>query len=84
MKAEKQWAIADRISDRIVEIINDELHRMRTRDKIEPLQLIAGQLLAFCALERTMPPPGLRPAALQVCMDSIKVCLDVIINERNK
>jgi hypothetical protein len=52
---DEKWAIANRISDRIVGVINDELDLMRKANDVRPLQLLAGQLLAFCALEATLP-----------------------------
>ncbi len=51
----RDWTIADRISDKIVNVINDELDAMRQRDAIEPLQLLAGELLALHALAQTVP-----------------------------
>ncbi len=48
---------ADRISDRIVDILNDELVSMKIAEKIDGLTLLAGQLLALKGLRNTMPVP---------------------------
>ena len=48
---------ADRISDRIVDILNDELVSMKIAERVDGLTLLAGQLLALKGLQNTMPVP---------------------------
>lgn len=68
-----QWAVADRISDRIVNVINDEWEAMRLAGRLDPLQLLAGQLLALLALARTMP--STQPREVEVVMTAATDCL---------
>ena len=70
-----KWIIADRISDRIVVIVDDELEEMKGKENIEPLQLFAGQLLAFKTLERTMPV--IRPKVV----NRLFSCVDEVLKE---
>jgi hypothetical protein len=62
-RMEKDWTIANRVSDRIVDVINDELETMRKTNKVQARQLLVGQLLALRSLEKSMPP-GPRPKTL--------------------
>jgi hypothetical protein len=66
------WDQADRISDRIVDVINDELKRPGGN---HPVQIVAGQLLALCALATTMPR-GIAPLpyvrVIQAAADCLK------------
>jgi hypothetical protein len=50
---------ADRISDRIVDILNEE----RTKPGFNPVQAFAGQLLAILSFARTAPVPRPQPMA---------------------
>ena len=77
MKKTNKWATADRISDRIVDFINDELEQMRKSDNIEPLQILAGQLLALKALEQTMPLV-MFPTSLQAVLIAVNSALSEI------
>lgn len=77
-----RWAVADRISDAIVDLINAELKAMRDEDRVDGLQLLAGQLLAFCALHRTMP--AVMPKTLKVARDAIQACLADMVSERRR
>jgi hypothetical protein len=70
------FEIADRISDRIVDVLNDELGKMRASGDMRATQLLAGQLLAFCALEQTMPPDAPWPGALRLLSAAVHTCLD--------
>lgn len=74
--AENKWKEADRVSDRIVDMWNEEL----TTKQTDPIQLLAGFLLAFMALERTMPV--LRPASLRKLADAVAGTLSSILAER--
>lgn len=57
-----KFAQADRISDRIVDILNDE----RKKPGFNLVQAFAGQLLAILAFSNTAPTPRPRPMA-HVC-----------------
>ena len=60
------WDVADQVSDEIVEVLNRATDRMQEQDRLDPLQLIVGMLLAFFALEKTIPEGTLRPTSLQL------------------
>jgi len=49
------WVVADRLSDRIVDAVNDELDAMRAANAIDPIQLLVGQMLALLAFMHTAP-----------------------------
>jgi hypothetical protein len=49
------WEVADRISDRIVNALNEERDRMVKAGTIEPFQLLAGVLLALTTLLSEAP-----------------------------
>jgi hypothetical protein len=70
------FEIADRISDRIVDVLNDEIGKMRASGDMRATQLLAGQLLAFCALEQTMPPWEQNPGALRLLRAAVHTCLE--------
>jgi len=74
-----KWEIADRISDRIVDVINDELRQMKERNDIQPLQLLAGQLLAYKALERIAGLGIVRPPELRLVSQSVNICLNSLM-----
>lgn len=78
MTLKRNWDIADRISDRIVDTIDSELKAMQETGKVEPLQLLAGQLLALCALERTIPMDHM-PQELKLVYASIHLCLHTLV-----
>ncbi len=44
----RSWATADRLSDRIVDLVNEELATMREAGSIDPEDLFAGQTLRSC------------------------------------
>jgi hypothetical protein len=68
------WRYADRLSDRIVDLVNEELARMRDAGTVAPLQIFAGQLLALLAVMRTTN--GLpRPASFQALERVARWCL---------
>jgi hypothetical protein len=48
-----EWEIADRVSDRIVGILNDE----KERPGFSPVQAVAGQCLALLSILDTAPAP---------------------------
>lgn len=69
------WSTADRISDGIVDLINGELDAMKDAGKIEPTQLLAGQLLGLMATFSTMPLAPL-PGAVIDLQVAVRVCID--------
>jgi len=71
-----EWVQADRVSDRIVDILNDELEKVDSK----PLQVLAGQMLAFCAIASTMPK-SIVPQPFIDVMDTIQRCLDSMREE---
>jgi hypothetical protein len=75
---DKAFVVADRISDRIVAILNEELAHMLTEGRLDPWQLFAGQLLGLLATLATMPPTGVPPTIVDV-RRAIEACLDNII-----
>jgi hypothetical protein len=52
----KPWHYADQLSDAIVDATNHTLLQMREHGKVEPLMLLAGHLMGFMALLKTLPP----------------------------
>jgi hypothetical protein len=75
----KNWEVAERISDRIVELVNKELDAMKAANRIEPLQLLAGQFLAIMALSGTIAPSV--PDSLHHAVRAIRLCLQDITKE---
>lgn len=67
------WETADRISDRIVDIVRDELEKMEKASQIQPTQLIVGQCLAMMALFRTVPWDHAPPSLLMVRVAIIRL-----------
>jgi hypothetical protein len=65
---------AERISERIVDIITGELQTMKREDRIDTNQLVAGQLLAFLNLLKTAP--STKPTSVSIVELAIRVCLD--------
>lgn len=73
-----EWKDADRISDRIVELINREAERGTS-----PLQIFAGEMLALAALLRTAE--GLsKPAPMIAVEAAIHACLASMVHSRTK
>ena len=50
MTESRTWAFADRLSDKVVALVNAEI---RERPDFSMADLLAGQLLALLALQRT-------------------------------
>jgi hypothetical protein len=67
-KAE-EWALADRISDRIVNMMNEE----RLHPDFSPVQALAGQLLALLAMLSTAPM--VKPLSLGLVEEAVGACL---------
>lgn len=74
-----KWRTADRISDRIVDIINGELEVMRCTDDVQPIQLFAGQLLALLSMMMTMPNHNL--PELHRVKNAAEQCLKIMMRE---
>lgn len=74
-----KWRTADRISDRIVDVINSELEVMRRTDDVQPIQLFAGQLLAILSLMMTMP--NHRLPELHRVKSACEQCLKIMMRE---
>jgi hypothetical protein len=68
MSDEKKSANADRISDRIVDVINEE-----QRGGVGLIDIFAGQLLALMAINQITPEP--RPLSFDVVMGAVHSCL---------
>src|SRR5262245_29013401 len=84
-KPDPLWAVADRISDQITDILNAELIVMREQGRIDPIQLFAGQCLALFAFERTMPrvkPPSLH--GLFVALDLALLDIVQVVEKQKK
>ena len=76
-----EWDIADEISDRIVDLINQRTVEMKERNELQPLQLLAGQLLGLMSTFRTMPPFG-QPLPLIELQDAVTECLQSMMKAK--
>ena len=74
------WTIADSLSDRIVDLVNEELAAMRRQNRVDGLQLLAGQLCALMALFSTMPAqPSIQPEALGALQTAVRQVLEELM-----
>lgn len=73
------WKEADRISDRIVDLLNEEIKR----PGFSPVQLFAGQMLAMLAVLRTAPQDGI-PGELTIVRSAIELCLTAMMDDQKK
>ena len=74
------WMIADSLSDRIVDLVNEELAAMRGQNRVDGLQLLAGQLCALMALFGTMPAqPSIQPEALGALRTAVRQVLEELM-----
>jgi hypothetical protein len=79
----EQTEFADRVSDKIVAIFNEELE-IALRSTIGPVGLLYGYLLAFCALEQSMPP-GTKPDSIVQLSKAVRNCLvEIQVHYRSK
>lgn len=69
-----EWARADRISDAVIALVNLEIDEMRAANRVEPLQIWAGLMLALLALLETAPPD--RPRSIVLVEAAIRTCLE--------
>jgi hypothetical protein len=69
-----EWKDADRISDRIIDLLNEE----SKRPNFSPLQMFAGQMLAMIAMLRTAPEEGIL-VELLIVRSAIELCLASMI-----
>lgn len=70
--------VADRISDAIVALCNQELNA-----GTGPMELLAGMLLSYMALESTMPQPYI-PDTLQALTLAVRVVLVELIGTEGR
>jgi hypothetical protein len=70
--------IADRISDRIIEVVNSELASMRAANDIRPSTLFAGQLLGLLGYLQSSPQEN-RPESLIALEFAARTCLREIL-----
>lgn len=64
---------ADAISDAIVDAINRTIEQMKQKDGItDPMQLLAGVLLGFMSLQRTMPKIATAIPSIKRLFDAIE------------
>ena len=71
----REWKDADRISDRIVDLLREEMKRPH----FSPMQMFVGQMLAMMAMLRTAE--GLHfPAELALVREAIRRCLQSVIH----
>ncbi len=75
----RPWQTADRISDRIVNLVNEELAAMRTTDTVNVSEVLAGQLLALLALVSTAPPFA-QPSSFQAVERAARACLEELVD----
>lgn len=75
-----EWDTADRISDVIVDTINKELVAMQDSDKMDVMQLLAGQLLGLMASFKTMPPLSFHPTELVALQSAVRMMLHTILS----
>jgi hypothetical protein len=71
--------LVDRVSDRIIDILNDEEQRP---DFDSPISLWCGQLLALLGYARTAPPD--RPPEFQAVIDAAHACLTAAVRSGKK
>ena len=69
-----EWEDADRIADRIVDLMNEEIKR----PGFSPLQMFAGQMLAILAMLRSAPRDAM-PAEMMIVEKAIGLCLTAMM-----
>lgn len=74
-----EWDRADRFSDRIVNLMNEE----RKRDDFSPTQMLAGLMLGMCAYASTCRKED-APQPFVDVMDAISRCLGSMMAEEVK
>lgn len=75
------WEVADAISDRIIDLMNDEVEKMKTAGDIQPLQLLAGQLLGLVGFMRTAPQLS-RPPSFNAVGQAAMDCLNDLMHSQ--
>ena len=76
----KNFSVADRVSTQITDLINNELEQMRTEGKIEPFQLLAGQLMGLMSLLKTIPvTPDEQPLEFKLLRVTVERLLCIIM-----
>lgn len=71
-----EWKDADRISDRIIDLLREEAQRPDS----SPLQMFAGQMLAMMAMLKTAPEEA--PEEFFIVRSAIELCLTSMIRSR--
>lgn len=74
------WERADRISDQIVQIINDEVKQPNASS----VDILAGQLLALVSYFGSFTENTPIPPPLAILREVVKDCLSSILEEENK
>jgi hypothetical protein len=69
------WEDADRISDRIIELSNEEVGH-----GVSPLQVFAGVMLGLMGILRSAPEE--RPLSMVYVESALRVCLDSLIHSK--
>lgn len=72
-----EWADADRISDRIIDIANEEVQR-----GISPVQVFAGVMLGLMGVMRSAPQE--RPIEMVGVEAAISLCLNSMLEEKRR
>jgi hypothetical protein len=73
--SDSNFAVAYRISDEIVEILNRE-----DAKGCDNSQRVIGLLLAFKSMQRTFPPDAILPAPLRELGEAVNRCLATLVN----
>jgi len=72
-----EWKDADRISDRIMDIANEEVEK-----GVSPVQVFAGVMLGLMGIMRSAPTE--RPASMIQVETAIRMCLTSMIESRRR
>jgi hypothetical protein len=74
----RNWTVAEGIATQIKTILKKEFYEMAVGDRMEPLQLLAGYLMAFPEIEATMPPEA-GPRPITDLQEAVHGCLQVLL-----
>jgi hypothetical protein len=69
------WALADRISDRIIDLLNEE----KQKPGFSPVLALAGQMLAMFSFMSTAPQRS-KPDEFIEAEEAIQRCLDSLLH----
>jgi hypothetical protein len=76
----ENWNTADRISDRIVDMLKEEIGQMRQDGELQPLQILAGQVLALLSTLQSAPP--VMPPSLVALEESATTFLKEMLSRK--